>query len=78
MLEGTGGNKGEVANTQGRYTSSETVDAGWVITREIEELGDAWRKEKSWAMMDPDLDSLQSGWKVGLCERPASCLEWQA
>ena len=78
MLEGTGGNKGEVANTQGRYTSSETVDAGWVITREIEELGDAWRKEKSWAMMDPDLDSLQCGWKVGLCERRGACLEWQA
>ena len=49
------------------------MDASWVITREIGERGDAWRREKSWAMIDPDPDSLWSGWKVGLCERSGTC-----
>ena len=39
------------------------------ITREIGELGDTWRKEKSWSMMDPNPDSLQTGQRVGLCEK---------
>ena len=66
MLEVAGGNKDEASNTQGQYSPAETVDAGWVITREIGEPGDTWRKEGLWVVMDPDLDSLLSGWKVGL------------
>ena len=27
---------------------------------------------RSWAMWDPELDSLQTGWKVGLCEKPCT------
>ena len=57
---------------------AETVDASLVITREIGELGDVWRKKKSWALSDLDLDSPPSGWKVGLCERPGTCYERQA
>ena len=78
MLEVTEGNKDEMANVRGWCASSETVDAGWAITRVIGEPGDTWQMEKSWAMMDPDLHSLQSGWNVGVRERPATCLEWQA
>ena len=40
MLEITGENKDEVANTQRWCSPAETVDTGWVITREIGELGD--------------------------------------
>ena len=29
-------------------------------------------------MTDPDSDSLWSGWRVGLCERPGVCMERQA
>ena len=68
MLEVAGGNKHEVADAQGRFSSSQTVDSGWVITTETGEPGGAWRREKSWDMMDPDLDTLQYGWKVALCE----------
>ena len=67
-----------MANTQGQCAPDETVDAGWVITREIAELGNVGRREKRWAMTDPDLDCLRSGWKVGLCEKPGACLELQA
>ena len=42
------------------------MDTNWVIAREIGEPGYAWRTEKSWALRDPDLDNLWSGWKVGL------------
>ena len=42
-LEVTGGSKDEVADAQGQCSPTETVDAGWVITREIGELGDDWR-----------------------------------
>ena len=28
---------------------------------------------RSWALSDPDLDSLWTGWKVGLCEKPFAC-----
>ena len=73
MFEVTRGNKDEVGDTKGPYSPSEAVDTSCVITREIGELVDTWRREKSWAMMDPDQDSLQSGWKVGLCERPCPC-----
>ena len=69
MLEVAGGNKDKVGDTQRRCSPTETVDTGWVITREIGEPGDTWRREKSWAVRDPDPDSIQSGWKVGLCER---------
>ena len=73
MLEVTGGDKEEVSDTQGQCSPAENMDAGWVITREIGELGDSWRREKSWAVMDPDPHSLHSGWKVGLCERQGTC-----
>ena len=33
---------------------------------------------KNWAMTDPDLDSLWSGRRVALCEKPGVCLERQA
>ena len=29
-------------------------------------------KGRSWTLSHPDLDSLQTGWKVGLCERPGT------
>ena len=73
MLEVTVGNKEKVGDAQGQCSPTEIVATGWVITREIGELSDVWRREKSRAMTEPDLDSLQSGWKVGLCERPVVC-----
>ena len=69
MLEVTGGNKDNVAKAQGQYPPTETVNAGWVIIREIGEPGCAWRREKSWIMTDTDPNSLWCGWKVGQCER---------
>ena len=33
---------------------------------------------KSWAVTDPDPVSPRSDWRVGMCERPGTCLEWQA
>ena len=33
---------------------------------------------KSWAMTGRDPDGPQSGWRVGLCERPGVCLKRQA
>ena len=50
-----------------------TVVTGEVIIREHGELGDTWRREKSWPMLDPDLDSLQTAQRVGLCEKPGAC-----
>ena len=73
MPKVTGENKEEAANVQGRCAPTETVDTGWVITREIGEPGDTWRMEKSWTVMDPDPDGLPSGWKVGLCESLGAC-----
>ena len=73
MLEVTGGNEDEVGDTQGWCSPTETVDAHWVITRGLGEPCDTWRRENSWAMMDPDLDSLRSAWKVELCERLGTC-----
>ena len=73
MLEVTVGNKEKVGDAQGQCSPTEIVATGWVITREIGELGDVWRREKSRAMTEPDLDSLQSGWKVGLYEKPGTC-----
>ena len=72
MLKVTRENEDEVADAQGWCSPTETVDTGWIITREIGELGDTWTK-KSWAVMDPDPAILQSGWKVGLCERWGMC-----
>ena len=73
MLEVAGGNKDKVGDAQRWCSPTETVDAGWFITRKTGEPGDAWRRRTSWAVTDPDLDSLWSGWKVGLCERPGAC-----
>ena len=74
MLEVTEGNKDELANLQGRYSPTETVDDSGVFTREIGEPGDAWRREKSWAVTDPGPDSLWSSWKVEVCERGRALL----
>ena len=43
MLEVTGGNGDEVGDRQKQYKFAGTVDIG---TREIEEPGDTWRREK--------------------------------
>ena len=72
MLEVTVGNKDKVGDAQGRCSPVGTVDTGWAITRETGEPSDSWRREKSWAVMDPDPDSLLTGWKVGLCDRPGT------
>ena len=62
MLEAIDGNKDKVANTQ-----------GWCAPTEM------WTPAgKSWAVTDTDLVSPQSGWRVGLCKRPGTCMEWQA
>ena len=61
MLEVTGGNKDEVAKTQGWCAPSEIVDLAG----------------KSWALTDPNSDSPWNGWRVRLCERPGACLEQQ-
>ena len=61
MLEVTAGSKEEMGDKLGWFSTAGTVNATWVITRETRELGDTWRREKSWAMLDPDLDSVQSG-----------------
>ena len=61
MLEVAVGNKDEVENAQWWYPPAETVDASGVITRETGELGDTWRREGSWGVTDPDLDSVWSG-----------------
>ena len=65
--------KTKVADAQGQCSLVETADTGWIITREIAESGDIWRRERIWAMFDPDSDSLQSGWGIGLCEGPGAC-----
>ena len=44
MLEVAGENKNEVPNAQGLYPPTDTVDASWVITREIGEPGDTWKR----------------------------------
>ena len=67
MLELAGGNRDKVRDTQRCYTFTGTVDAS---TREIQVPGNIWRKE--WAVSDPDSDSLQSGWKFELCEKPCA------
>ena len=66
MLEVTGGNKDKVGNAQG-WCSPVRL---WMPAGSLPEKlmpGDAWKREKSWALTDPDLNSLPSGWKVGLC-----------
>ena len=65
MLEVVGRNRDEVGDTQRQYTPTGTVDTG---TREIEMPGDAWRKGEL-GVLDPDSDSLWTGWKVVLCEK---------
>ena len=47
------GNKEKGAHTQGRCVPTETTDTGW----------------KSWALTDPDPESLPYGWRVGLGNR---------
>ena len=78
VLEVTGVNKNTVGDTQEWCSPAETVDASWVITREIGEPGDAWRRERSWALTDANPDSPWSGWKVLLCERPGTYLGQEA
>lgn len=61
MLEVTRGNKDEVGDLKNQCSPAGTVVTGWDIIRDIGEQDDTWRREKSWAMVDPDLDSLQKG-----------------
>ena len=64
MFEVAGGNKDEVANTQGQCAPTE--------------IADARPAGKNGAVKHPDPDSPQSDWRVGLCERPGTHLEQQA
>ena len=47
MLEITGGNKAKMGGAQKWCSPTGSVDASWIITREIGELDDNWRREKS-------------------------------
>ena len=47
MVEVTGGNKDNVGDAKRLCSTTETVDAGWMINREIGEPADTWRSEKS-------------------------------
>ena len=68
MLEVAEGNRDKMGDTQRQYTSSGTVDTS---TRETEVSNDTG-EGKSWAMWDPDSDSLLTAWIVGLCEKPCA------
>ena len=59
-----------MGDTQRWCSHAGTVVAGWNSTREIGELGDTWRLEKNWPVMDPDPDSLRTGKRIGLHENP--------
>ena len=63
MLEVTGGwgeceikTKWEIH--RGNVHSLGLWTPGGSLPRKIGEAGDTWRREKSWAVMDPDTDSL--------------------
>ena len=58
MLEVAGENGDELGDIQKWYISAGTMDAS---TRAVGVLGDTWGREKSGAMSDPDLDTLQTG-----------------
>ena len=57
MLEVSGGSRDEVGDTQRWYTSAGPVNAG---TREIG-VPVTPGEGRSWDMLDPDSDSLQTG-----------------
>ena len=46
MLEVTVGNKDKAGDAQGWCSPVGAVYSDWVITREIGELSDSWRREK--------------------------------
>ena len=73
MLEVAGGNEDEVGDAQRQCFPAGTVVTSWDSSREIGEPGDTWRREKTWAMMDPDPDGLWSGQRVGMCEKLGAC-----
>ena len=63
MLEVAGGNKDEVGDTQRQCSPAGPLGL-WTPARYYQRnwgAGDIWRREKNWAMWDPDQDSLQSG-----------------
>ena len=68
MLDVAGGNRDKVGETQRWYPSDGTVDTS---TRENRSQSTP-REGRSWAVLDPDSDSLWTGWKVGLCEKPCA------
>ena len=73
MLKVPGENRDTVGGAQRWWSPAGTVDVSYVIAREIRKPGDTWRREKSRAMPDPGLDSLQSGYNVRLCEKLGTC-----
>ena len=66
MLEVAGGNRNEVGDTQrhllGLWTSGAEKLGCWVMRGE----------GRSWAMTEPESANLQTGWEVGLCEKPCT------
>ena len=69
--QGAGGNKVAVGDIHMRYSPAGTAVSGW--DREILEPRDTWGRKRSWAMTHPDPDSLRTGQKVGLYEKPGTC-----
>ena len=67
------GDKDVVGDPQRWCSLAGTMVVSWDSTREIGELGDTWRWEKNWAVMDSDPESLWTGQRVGLCEKPGTC-----
>ena len=72
-LKSLEGKKDAVGDAQRQCSPAGTVVTKQDIAKETGDLGDTWKREKSWAVVDPDLDSLQTGPRVGLCEKPGAC-----
>ena len=68
MLEVAGGKADAVGDTQRWCSPARTVVTSQDLTREIGELGNTWRSEESWAVMDTGTDSLLTGQRVELCQ----------
>ena len=65
-------------NGPGCLQSLEGIRTKWQTHRGSVHLLRLWTPAgKSWAMAGPETDSPQSGWRVGLHERPDTCLERQ-
>ena len=69
MLEVAGGNRDEVGNTWGG-----THPLGlWTPAPEKLRCQATPGEGRIWAVLDPESDSLWTGWKVGLCEKLCAC-----